>query len=296
VPAPNDALSVSTRQEGRPLRVHAARGRAVALVAASLITALVVAAGPADVAAARRPPVGLARFKAAVGSVESGGRYDARNPRTGAYGKYQILPSNWPAWARQYVGSAAARPTPRNQERVASGKMTALHRWLGSWRRVAYWWLTGSSRRSGWSAPARRYVERVMARFGAGTRGTTTLRFIADRAAAIHYDGRWRTARHGGYHGGTVRYATGRGASARLTFTGRGITWYGPTGPTRGKAKVYVDGRLVKTVDLRRSGFHARAAVFSKRWSSARRHTIHIVVLGTTGRSMVAVDDFGIRK
>lgn len=277
------------------MRVPAAAGRAVALVAASLITALVVMAPPAT-SAAGSPPAGLARFKAAVGSVESGGRYDARNPRTGAYGKYQILPANWPSWARRYVGSATAPQTARNQERVASGKMTSLYRWLGSWRRVAYWWLTGSDRRSGWSPAARRYVAKVMTRYGAGAKRSTNLRVIPDRSPAIDYDGRWRTARHGGYHGGTVRYATGRGASATMTFTGRGVTWYGPTGPTRGKAKVYVDGRLVKIVDLRSSGFRARAAVFSKRWSTAKRHTIRIVVLGTSGREMVAIDDFGIRK
>ena len=65
---------------------------------------------------------------------------------------------------------------------------------------------------------------------------------------------------------------------------------------TRGRARIYVDGRFVKTVDLRRSGFLARAAVFTKRWVTARRHTIRIVVVGTGGRSMVAIDDFGIRK
>ena len=296
MPAPNGgARAPVDRQEGRPLQVPAALGRAVALVAASLIIALVVMAPPAA-SAAGSPPAGLARFKAAVGSVESGGRYEARNARTGAYGKYQILPANWPSWARRYLGSATARQTPRNQEQVASGKMTSLHRWLGSWRRVAYWWLTGSDRRSGWSPAARRYVAKVMARYGAGPKRSSGLRLIPDRSAAIDYDGRWRTARHGGYRGGTVRYATSRGASATLTFTGRAVTWYGPTGPTRGKAKVYVDGRLVRTVDLRGSGFRARAAVFSKRWSTARQHTIRIVVLGTSGRAMVAIDDFGIRK
>jgi hypothetical protein len=296
MPAPiGSARALVDRQEGSPLRVPAATGRAVALVAASLISALVLMAPP-PASAGGSAPAGLARFKAAVGSVESGGRYDARNPRTGAYGKYQILPANWPSWARRYVGSATARQTPRNQERVASGKMTSLYRWLGSWRRVAYWWLTGSDRRSGWSPAARRYVAKVMDRYGAGAKRTVGQRLVADRSAAIDYDGSWRTARHGGYRGGTVRYATGRGASATMTFTGRGVIWYGPTGPTRGKAKVYVDGRLVKTVDLRGSGFRARAAVFSKRWSSARRHTIRIVVLGTAGRPMVAIDDFGIQK
>jgi hypothetical protein len=276
------------------LRAPALRGRLGAVIAATLITAVVAGAVPDAVAA--RAPRGLDRFKAAVGSVESGGRYDARNPRTGAYGKYQILPSNWPAWARSYLGTSRARPTPRNQERVASGKMTSLYRWLGSWRRVAYWWLTGSSRRSGWSSAARRYVDKVMARYArkAPTGSPTRTRLIGDRSNSIVYRGTWRVAHHQGYRGDTVRYATSRGASATLTFTGRGVTWHGPTGPTRGRARVYLDGRLVKTVDLRRSSFHARAAVFSKRWSVSSKHTIRIVALGTRGRAMVAIDDFAI--
>ena len=59
----------------------------------------------------------------AMGQVESGGNYTARNPTSGAYGKYQIMPSNWPAWARRYLGNPSARQTPANQEIVAAGKM-----------------------------------------------------------------------------------------------------------------------------------------------------------------------------
>jgi hypothetical protein len=34
--------------------------------------------------------------------------------------------------------------------------------------------------------------------------------------------------------------------------------------------------------------------VFTRRWSTAGTHTIRIVVLGTRGRPMVAIDDFAI--
>jgi hypothetical protein len=129
---------------------------------------------------------------------------------------------------------------------------------------------------------------------GAGSSKPSDVRVIDDRSSAITYRGRWRIARHGQYAGNTVRYATSRGASATLRFTGRGVTWHGPTGPTRGKADVFIDGRRVKTVDLRRGSFDARAALFAKRWSSAGIHTIQIVVRGTSGRSMVAIDGFTI--
>ena len=116
-------------------------GRRSAVLVAALATILVLTATGSAAFAAKAPP-GLAQFKYAVGRIESGGDYYARNPRSGAYGTYQILPSNWPSWARQYLGNANARQTPANREKVASGKTTSLYRWLGSWKRVAYWWLT----------------------------------------------------------------------------------------------------------------------------------------------------------
>jgi hypothetical protein len=281
------------------LRAPSLTGRPSAVAAAALITILAVNISSTDVFAAKAPR-GLARFMAAVGSVETGGNYKARNPVTGAYGKYQILPSNWPTWARQYLGNAKARQTPRNQERVAAGKMAGLHRWLGNWRRVAYWWLTGSSKAGGWSSHATRYVNKVIAhyRHGAGTkrRAVLAMRILNERSSAITYRGNWRIARHRAYGGDAVRYAQSRGASATVRFTARTIAWNGPTGPTRGKAKVYVDGRYVRTVNLRRSSFDARATLFRTRWSTVGKHSVTIVVVGSKGHAMVAIDDFTILR
>jgi hypothetical protein len=101
----------------------------------------------------------------AMAGQESGWDYYARNSASGAFGKYQIMPFNWPAWAELYLGSRHADQTPYNQEAVAYGKLRDLHGWLGTWRRVAYWWLTGSSERDEkrWSDYALGYVETIMA-------------------------------------------------------------------------------------------------------------------------------------
>ena len=268
----------------------------VALSAAVLATGL---GGPA--AQAKSRPAGLAAFLYAVGEVETGGRYTARNTSSGAYGKYQIMPSNWPTWARMYVGSASARPTPRNQEIVAAGKMTDLFAWLHRWKRVAYWWLTGSSKASGWTYSATRYVQRVMheyrgarhAHHGNGSvHASPTTRHFGEKSSAIVYRGGWRSAGHRGYAGDRVRYATRAGATASFTFTGRRVIWYGPTGSTRGQAKVYVDGRYARTVNLRSRSFTAHDAVFSRSWSRAGKHTVTVVVVGTRGHPMVAIDEF----
>ncbi len=277
------------------LRVRTGRRSAVvvALVAAALTIGVV---GPS--ASAATAPSGLIRFREAVGQIESGGNYTARNPTSGAYGKYQIMPSNWPSWASAYLGDPGASWSPSNQDTVASGKMTSLYRWLGSWRRVAYWWLTGSSKTSGWTSYATNYVNKVMAEYSDGS--STTSSVVIARAqetnSTIDYEGTWKSARHSAYAGGAVRYATASGATSEFTFTGRRIVWYGPEGPTRGQAKVYVDGEYIKTVDTHRGSFQARSALFSHRWSTAGVHTIRILVVGTKGRPMVALDEFQITR
>ena len=272
-------------------------GRLKAVLVASLATIILVGILAPTTTLASDPP-GLARFMYALGQVESGGDYYARNPSSGAYGKYQIMPSSWRAWAERYLGDANAKQTPANQEIVATAKVKALYKGLLRWRRVAYWWLTGSSATTGWSAYATRYVDRVMAYYNKSTAsslGTTvTLRRYSEKSAAIRYTGTWKLAGHPGYTGDQAKYATAAGATARFTFTGTRVIWYGPVGPTRGKAKIGIDGVYVKTVDLYRSGFTAHRALFSKTWKTAGKHTLVIQVVGTPGRPYVAIDGFGV--
>lgn len=278
------------------MRVRAGRRPAVvvAILAATLLTGIV---GAAPIQAA--DPPGLERFMTAVARVESGGNHQAVNKTSGAYGRYQIMPENWRAWARRYLGNANAKPTLANQERVARAKMKSLYRWLGSWRRVSYWWLTGSSQTTAWSRAATSYVSRVMAIFGGPDRGvvarTDTHRY-SERSSTIDYSGTWRPARHGGYAGGGVRYATGAGATATITFTGSRIVWYGPVGPTRGKARVSIDGVAVKTVNLKRSSFDPTTVLYSASWKTSGPHTLTIEVLATPGHRLVAIDELVVTK
>ena len=277
-----------------------AHGRLSAVVIAPLAMILVLSLVVPAFASAAEPP-GLSRFMRATARVESGGRYSALNATSGAYGKYQIMPASWLAWAGQYLGDPRAPRSAVNQERVARAKMTSLFHWLGSWRRVAYWWLTGSSATSGWTPAARAYVARVMTYYRGGTgRGSTrapaTVTHVSERSASIHYTGRWATASSGGYAGGQVRYATRSGATATVSFSGTRILWYGPVGPTRGHARVLVDHVYVKTVDLHRASFAARDVLFSASWPTTGRHTLTIEVVGTKGHPLVAIDEFVVAR
>jgi hypothetical protein len=270
------------------------RGRLRAAFVASIAAVVLATVFGSAMVVAHDPP-GIDRFLRALGTVESGGDYEARNPTSGAYGKYQIMPSNWPAWALKYIGDADARPTPENQEVVARGKVHDLHHWLDTWRRVAYWWLTGSSRTTGWSSFATNYVSKVMGLYSSYATTSLASTRYGEANAAIAYSGSWVDANHRSYAGDTARQSKERGASATFTFTGSRVVWYGPKGPTRGKAKVYVNGVYKKTVDLYASSYSPRNAVFSIGWASSRERVLRIVVLGTAGRPVVAIDEFAVR-
>ena len=197
------------------------------LAALVLVTSGMLAAGSPMEARKRAPSRGeQLRFMWAMAGQESGWDYYARNRTSGAYGKYQIMPFNWPSWAATYIGSREADQSPWNQEVVAYGKLRDLHAWLGSWRRVAHWWLTGSSERKEkrWSAYARGYVENIMRLRKRAPRDGGRL---PSRTASSPSRGDWRTVV------GSQKL--------RLSMAGRG--W-----PARGKVR---DGVVLKVRRIR---------------------------------------------
>lgn len=149
------------------LRPGSLRGRhdrlVLALVGLALLVGLTLP-GSAFGAKTPKDPIGLDRFLWGLAGRESGWDWTTRNTTSGAYGRYQVMPENWPAWAATYLDDRWADQTPRNQALVVRGKITDLHDWLGTWRRVAYWWLTGDTERDerDWSDVARGYVDDVL--------------------------------------------------------------------------------------------------------------------------------------
>ena len=270
------------------------------------------------VTSAAEPP-GINRFLYALGQVESGGNYYARNSTSGAYGKYQIIPSSWRAWAKAILGSANAPKTPANQETVARSKIHFAFHKVGSWRVVAYWWLTGRTTRNEarWSSFARGYVNKIMKIYNRtatpptvppatppeGPPDTTVapppeLIRYQETFTQIDWSGPWGSAMHRRYAGptDTVRWANEAGASASFPFTGKSVAWMGPKGPTRGRARVFVDGAHVATIDLRARRFQPVNTLYKASWPESGNHVLVVVVLGTKGRPTVAIDEFKVGK
>ena len=63
-----------------------------------------------------------------------------------------------------------------------------------------------------------------------------------------------------------------------------------------GKFQVYVDGKLVKTVDSHASSTLSRQTLYSRTFTGTKTHTIKIKTLGTAGRPKVRIDAIGVQR
>ncbi|MFF9274539.1 peptidoglycan recognition protein family protein [Streptomyces griseosporeus] len=102
--------------------------------------------------------------------------------------------------------------------------------------------------------------------------------------------GTWTARSSTSYLGGKSYSSGSKGASLSWTFTGRSASWVVSRASTSGQAYVYVDGVKVSTVDLKSSSTLYRQAIWTKTWSSSAKHTVKIVVVGTSGRPTITTD------
>ncbi|GHE28667.1 N-acetylmuramoyl-L-alanine amidase [Streptomyces capitiformicae] len=102
--------------------------------------------------------------------------------------------------------------------------------------------------------------------------------------------GTWTAKSSTSYLGGKSLTSKTKNASLTWTFTGRSVAWVVSRATTSGQAYVYVDGKKVTTVDLKSSKTAYRNAIWTKTWSFSAKHTVKIVVAGTSGRPTVTTD------
>jgi subtilisin family serine protease len=119
---------------------------------------------------------------------------------------------------------------------------------------------------------------------------------INDRSTVLTYRGTWRKVASSSAIGRIITTSTARGAYVTHQFTGRAAAIVAPTSPTRGKAEVWVDGRLRATIDLRTSTSRARRVVYAISYGAIGTHTIQLRVLGTAGRPTVSLDGLVILR
>ncbi len=108
-------------------------------------------------------------------------------------------------------------------------------------------------------------------------------------------DAAWTTSRTPRASGGSVALSDLGRSSAEFTFRGTGVEWHTVEGPKHGRASIYVDGTLLRTVDN-----YAKDPTFgvvrSVTGLAPGVHTMRVVALGESrpkaAGALVAVDRF----
>jgi hypothetical protein len=130
------------------------------------------------------PASSLDSFLWAIGQMESGGNYKARNPG-GALGKYQVMPANVASWTKEALGHSLTPDqfynSPSAQEAVARKILGGYYQKYGPAGAAAAWF-SGSpnvnSNASDGNTTVRNYVKTVLSLMGkapanAGNTGST---------------------------------------------------------------------------------------------------------------------------
>jgi hypothetical protein len=106
----------------------------------------------------------------------------------------------------------------------------------------------------------------------------------------------WGRQHVGGASGGSVMVSDLTNSDATFDFFGTGVQWHTVSGPDQGRAQIYVDGALVKTVDG--YGVATTTVLRSITGLALGLHTLRIVVLGVARpaalRANVAIDAFTV--
>lgn len=111
----------------------------------------------------------------------------------------------------------------------------------------------------------------------------------SDCDAGAGFSGAWTGVTGGGREGGASCLSTAAGASF-VVDSGIDNAWITTTGPNRGSARIYLDGKYVQTVSTYSKTTHYRRLVWAHRFGSLGGHTITIVNAGTPGHPGIEVD------
>jgi hypothetical protein len=147
-------------------------------------------------------------------------------------------------------------------------------------------------------AVSHRYAFRVRAIDEAGNTGTwmagptASLSDVSEKSSSIKFSSSWRQTYSTVFWGGGAKKSSTAGAKATVAFTGRSIALVSRLGPTRGRARIYVDGTLVTTVNLYASTYKSQRIVWARTFASSGKHAVSVVVYRTATRPRVDIDAF----
>lgn len=133
------------------------------------------------------------------------------------------------------------------------------------------------------SSPAIRSLTREWSR-------ANVVRTFQENHDRVKFEGTWKRTNNGDFLKGRARSSRDAGARFSFAFNGTAVSWIGPMGPNQGKARVYLDDRLIRTVDTYAPEFLASRVLFKTTWKALKVRTLTVEVVGTKGRPTVTID------
>jgi len=125
--------------------------------------------------------------------------------------------------------------------------------------------------------------------------GSYQTRVFQESTVFAKYVGTWNRQQGDQFMGSYAATSTQADAAVDFSFTGSGVSWIGPEGPNQGKARVYLDGRYVRTVDTYSRNPRPRESLFTASFSDVTDHTLSIHTLASTAGRVVTMDAFVVR-
>src|SRR5664280_3658381 len=125
--------------------------------------------------------------------------------------------------------------------------------------------------------------------------GSYQTRVFQESTVLARYVGTWNRQQGDQFLGSYAATSTQAAAAVDFSFTGSAVSWIGPEGQNQGKARVYLDGRYVRTVDTYSRNPRPRDSLFTASFPDVTDHTLSIHVLASTAGRVVTVDAFVVR-
>jgi Pro-kumamolisin, activation domain len=120
---------------------------------------------------------------------------------------------------------------------------------------------------------------------------TYKLSLVQENAATVKYTTGWVRQKLTGASGQYVEYASLKGKTATLSFTGFQVGWMSTQGPTRGSATVKLDSGTAATINTHTTAINTAYVVDVVTTTNAA-HKLVIDVLGTAGHPRIDIDAF----
>ena len=99
--------------------------------------------------------------------------------------------------------------------------------------------------------------------------------------AAFAYNGVWKNVYSSNYDNGALKQSETANSYVEFKFDGTSFEWYGTKAVNRGIAKVYVDGKEVKSVDCYSATAAHKQLLYKSETLIPGTHTVKILVTGT---------------